>query len=77
MRTRCLGPTALLTSPLARRPLQTCTARLGHVRRMASLQQQTSAQKPYYITTPIFYVNAGALRLLPLRASEKDAQLTL
>lgn len=74
MRVRCLGPTAVSLSRLARRPLQTCTARLGHVRRLASLQQPEqqqlvqqppSAKKPYYITTPIFYVNAGALHSLP------------
>lgn len=35
-----------------------CQARSSRTRQFAT-QQSTPDQKPYYITTPIFYVNAG------------------
>ena len=53
--------------------LSTCRLRqprIAHVRQLATqpTSTPTPAQKPYYITTPIFYVNAGAFApgLLPM-----------
>lgn len=40
--------------------LSSCScSRLGRLQRFQRFQSDAAASKPYYVTTPIFYVNAG------------------
>lgn len=62
------------------RPQWVCPSRAVRVvpRRRYAIETKAEAQKPYYVTTPIFYVNAGMLdstRKHALQPAEIDMQL--